>query len=240
MSNISHLEHDSRFDRLVDGELDDEEYRELLATLDDRPEGWRRCALAFLEAQNWGNEFKGVLKETDPPKTLAHVPSRAANKLGTLLAMAACFLVALFLGMYLRSWNSNEQKVPSNDSLVVEHESQVDMPLDDKHEPKERTVVHAESRSNEPLGNVRFVLHEAEDEKNRFVDVPFYELDRMDPKWYSDSAFSIPPNVIRELNQRGHQVRRDQRLIPVDLQNGRRVVIPIEQFEIVPVGGPYQ
>ena len=44
---------DTRFDRLVDDELSEEERRELLGRLDDEPGGWRRCALAFLEAQCW-------------------------------------------------------------------------------------------------------------------------------------------------------------------------------------------
>ena len=44
---------DTRFDRLVDEELSEEERRELLGQLDDEPGGWRRCAIAFLEAQCW-------------------------------------------------------------------------------------------------------------------------------------------------------------------------------------------
>lgn len=40
-------------DRLVDGELPEPQRRDLLSTLDGRPEGWRQCALAFLEAQSW-------------------------------------------------------------------------------------------------------------------------------------------------------------------------------------------
>jgi hypothetical protein len=40
-------------DLLVDGELDDVRRRELLTRLDAEPEGWRRCALAFLEHRAW-------------------------------------------------------------------------------------------------------------------------------------------------------------------------------------------
>jgi hypothetical protein len=40
-------------DRLVDGELPEAQRRNLLSSLDGRPEGWRQCALAFLEAQSW-------------------------------------------------------------------------------------------------------------------------------------------------------------------------------------------
>src|SRR5262245_31691950 len=40
-------------DLLVDGELGEEERRELLRRLDEVPGGWRRCAFSFLEAQVW-------------------------------------------------------------------------------------------------------------------------------------------------------------------------------------------
>ena len=45
-------------DRLVDGELTASEYDELLRKLETAPAGWRRCALAFLEAQAWGGELR--------------------------------------------------------------------------------------------------------------------------------------------------------------------------------------
>jgi hypothetical protein len=46
-----------QFDRLVDGELSEADRRTLLLQLEHEPEGWRRCALAFLEAQCWKEGF---------------------------------------------------------------------------------------------------------------------------------------------------------------------------------------
>ena len=57
MNNKS-LNDDILFDRLVDGELSGGERRALLESLDARPQGWRRCALAFLEAQSWRKELR--------------------------------------------------------------------------------------------------------------------------------------------------------------------------------------
>ncbi len=51
---------DILLDRLVDGELPADERRALLQSLDSRPDGWRRCALAFLEAQSWRSELRTV------------------------------------------------------------------------------------------------------------------------------------------------------------------------------------
>mgnify|MGYP007059380131 CR=1 FL=1 len=44
---------DRWIDRLVDNEIAEAARRALLVELDRRPQGWRRCALAFLEAQAW-------------------------------------------------------------------------------------------------------------------------------------------------------------------------------------------
>ena len=57
---------DVLFDRLVDGELSAAERRTLLASLDGRPSGWRRCALAFLEAQTWQDELGRLIREPAP------------------------------------------------------------------------------------------------------------------------------------------------------------------------------
>src|SRR5690606_35965751 len=44
-------------DRLVDGELAPPEQQALLRHLDQIESGWRRCALAFVEAQVWKQEL---------------------------------------------------------------------------------------------------------------------------------------------------------------------------------------
>ena len=52
------LEDDTKFDRLVDGELTTDEYREMLTTLDEEPGGWRRCAMdvdSRLQERTTGN-----------------------------------------------------------------------------------------------------------------------------------------------------------------------------------------
>ena len=54
-----------QIDRLVDGELPPTEYRRLLVELDQRPGGWKRCALGFLEAEAWRGEFGLMLDDEE-------------------------------------------------------------------------------------------------------------------------------------------------------------------------------
>ena len=77
---------DGVFDRLVDGELDDAEQRALIASLDDRPAGWRRCSLAFLEAQNWRRDFSGMVAPVE-------AAARRASRWGLALRFLAVKLI---------------------------------------------------------------------------------------------------------------------------------------------------
>ena len=116
LHDTPHVQTIFRFDRLVDGELSEEERRELLAGLDNEPGGWRRCALAFLEAQCWkqavgsaqGQTFLSAEGRQECLPAIANCGRHTecacydqaialAGRVGTLLAMAASFLVALGL-----------------------------------------------------------------------------------------------------------------------------------------------
>src|SRR5205823_2761276 len=50
-------------DQLVDGDVNPDERRRLIAALSKEPDGWRRCALAFLEAQSWRKACRQLAAE---------------------------------------------------------------------------------------------------------------------------------------------------------------------------------
>src|SRR5262245_40091078 len=87
-------------DRLVDGELSQAQRRELIASLDDEPGGWRRCALAFLEAQNFRWQLSRMAAEPIVAQAVAISPAKAsrAGRFGRFLALAASLLFAFALG----------------------------------------------------------------------------------------------------------------------------------------------
>ena len=86
-------------DRLVDGEVDLPELRRIVAALEERPDGWRDCALAFLEAQalrkeltsdafqEFADDFAAAFsdpvdsKSAEDPDTIGRLPAegRGAN-----------------------------------------------------------------------------------------------------------------------------------------------------------------
>ena len=96
---------DRLLDRLVDGELDGPQRAQLLAAIDAEPGAWRRCAMAFLEAQAWegalrnrqGHLAAAADGRIQPPRRL-RLPAPLR-----LTGIAAAVLVAFVTGFLARS-----------------------------------------------------------------------------------------------------------------------------------------
>ena len=120
-------------DRLVDGEIDDDEQRQLLLALESQPDGWRRCALTFIESQTLRKDLAGVGNNTEVVADGgACVPLRVAAKRGRSnlasyrvrwFAMAACFVLAFVIGTLARGWLTSNSvrdgRGPSSQDLQV-------------------------------------------------------------------------------------------------------------------------
>jgi hypothetical protein len=100
---------DRLIDRLVDGELPNVERRQLLFQLETEPDGWRRCALAFLEAQGWRATFAPVATPAcgvARPVVVQAGPGGQPNRwraVARLTALAAGIVVAFALGWVFHS-----------------------------------------------------------------------------------------------------------------------------------------
>lgn len=95
---------DPLIDRLVDGELGDAERRQLLLQLEHETDGWRRCALAFLEAQSWRATFRPLAASKPEPNLAVPATQSLTRKqpsqrpLARLAALAASLAAAFLLG----------------------------------------------------------------------------------------------------------------------------------------------
>jgi hypothetical protein len=58
--------YDRLISRLVTGDLDDERRRALVEWLEEKPERWRQCGLAFLEAQAWHEGMLELIEKAEP------------------------------------------------------------------------------------------------------------------------------------------------------------------------------
>lgn len=218
---------DDRFDRLVDGELSEPQRRELLGTLDQEPGGWRRCALAFLEAQCWKEGLGSLVR---PSKPAPVVPGRAPTSRtrsfriygGTVLAMAASFLLAFGLAAY---WLGDGTTGPAPHGVVPKLAGIGPAPI----------VAPPTAASSSPW---QMVSLGAPDGGAGGLTIPAREYDRWDDQMMKNMPAAIPENILKAFERTGHQVQRQRNLVPMRMDDGRVLIVPVEQMEIQPVSGP--
>lgn len=231
---------DAVFDRLADGELSSDDYRQLLASLDDHPDGWRRCALALLEAQALRGELRAALPEQSrrggAGQTAEVAPRRPSRVplLTLVLSVAASFLLAFGLGMWLRGGFS----APPGGSTVAEQptgrpRSQSDVKTP-QTQPPDAPADNAGAPS--PRGSITLVVDNGAGESEE-VELPVYDIRSVDDAWLPDSPLSS--SDIEVLRSKGFHLQQRREMVPIDL-DGQRVLLPMEQVEIVPVSATYQ
>jgi hypothetical protein len=226
----------ARLDLLVDGELPEAERRQLLAALEETPGGWRRCALAFLEAQSWKQEMAAISREQRPETQAARaVAWRGFPRFnwGTLLAVAASFLFAFGLGVVLRDvWRPAGPAVPAPVEIAGTPQTR-QRPARPTDRPDSLPAPET------PSGSWELVAVPVANGSDRAgsVQVPAMELERLDRQWLdSFRRPTLPPELLRALRDSGHRFRRDRLLLPVPMEDGRQLVVPVEQFEFRYVG----
>jgi hypothetical protein len=222
---------DDRLDRLVDGELPADERRQMIAALDARPDGWRRCALAFLEAQSWRSDMRRLMHDETvgdhrPDIALAPVTSEDANlgrafsssRLNAALAVAASLLVAFGLGSQWR-WPRGGTAVDEPTLAVVP-------------QPELDAQPHAPD-----VDAVTLVLNDASGAQHR-IKAPLVEGSRLGQGFADTPQWSTSPELQRRLGEKGLGVAARRRYVPLYFQQQDRVVpmvVPVDDAVVAPV-----
>jgi hypothetical protein len=233
------IPHDDRilFDRLVDGELGEEERRKLLASLDAAPEGWRRCALAFLEAQAFRESFGDlapvVRKSPLPaaPPVSPPMPRKRRKPLGamgTVMAMAASFLVALGLGSWALHGPRNDGGSPTNNQIAGDPRATTVPAVNaTNHDALPRATPSAST----PWQMVKLQAPGLTGD-DRPLQIPALPRPRLDDDYFRRVPSPLPDDVRQALERTGHEIRTYRELVPVHLKDGRQLVLPVDQVEV--------
>ena len=228
---------DAQLDLLVDGELNDAQRREVLSRLDTEPDGWRRCALAFLEAQSWREGMRAVASQSAVAAAAIAPNSRPARRrLRTILAMAACFLLAFGLGLTIDDFAG--RRVPSKSTIPATAQL-VDVPVPAKTPAVEPFAAPSPEAAPEATVPYRYVSIPAEDPvsgKTESVRLPVVPQEYLGEGWPYRLPAVLPDRVVQRLRQRGHDVVQQRRLVPFQAADGSRVVFPVDEVELLPVG----
>jgi hypothetical protein len=210
---------DIQFDRLVDGELSPTERRALLASLDAQPEGWRRCALAFLEAQAWRSELPKLVAEATSPEDVSATGDVSLEPAWSMnwYAIAASLLFAFTLGLALRDLpHSHQTRAPNPSNIAVAR------PQPAAATPGDAVTLWVRDDSG----------------KARQLRVPLVDATAMDQQLGLKFQSGLPDDVRTQLERRGYQVESKRRYAPFILENGRPLIVPVEDTKIVPVSSP--
>ena len=170
-------------DRLVDGELEDAERAALLSQLDREPDGWKRCALAFLESQAWRQALAADSLASGEPKLQTHATRRTPSR--RWMGLAASVLIAFSVGFAAR-------RPGTSDGASV------------------------------PGG--RIVAQRAE-------TVPAAA-----PRRAAATVSAVPEHLRLQMERQGYQVDGERKLVPVALDDGRKVAVPIDTVSMRYVG----
>ncbi|CAN5368629.1 hypothetical protein BH10PLA2_BH10PLA2_11960 [soil metagenome] len=183
---------DIQLDRLVDGELSDNERIDVLRSLESEHDGWRRCALAFLEAQSWRQALSATESESSLVENLGRRRSiRFWRPVVGIAGLAAGMLLTFMLGWSLRDSSASIH----NDELAMS------------------------STENQETSPPKIAQGGAIMEGNPLPAAPN----------------AIEPAVKRWQKQ-GYQAETASRIASVQMKDGRRVQIPVQEVRLKYVG----
>ena len=212
----------AEIDRLVDGDLPEDHRRELLLRLEADPEGWRRCALAFLEDQAFRKALAGSsLTATRPePAGVMRGSPRPRNAWLRRASIAATVIASTFVAGFAAGGISK--------GIAL-----VEVAGD---EPRKPAVVAEVPRADEirEVGSFRVVDGEGGESSGRRF--PILAGPGLNDRWLRDQPPSVPDYVRARWERQGYQVEERRNLVSVELEDGRRVSIPVDEVAVDYVG----
>lgn len=218
-------------ERLVDGELPEQQRRALLLQLESDPEGWRRCALAFLEEQTLRSGVRSFLVEQTPPDKVGPVvpETKPVARAATWLAVAAGLFVAFAAGRLAVPTPS-----PSPTTIAAVAPG-AELSAPPAEEPE--VIVQAEPEPAREGDIITLLVRDADGVDQR-VRVPLMEAGSEPVPWGDDGRLS---GLRGRLMDEGFELRRRRRIAPLFFEDRDRIVpmaVPVEDTYLVPVSRP--
>ena len=228
--NYSHDSIDqSLLDRMVDGQLSEPERHALLEELEQTPDGWRRLALAYVEAGAWAADFGEFVgqKQNQLAANMAPVSSPARSG-GPVVrwAMVVGLLLAVASGFALRGlWGVSPASDHANNTAQSRLETED--PLVSSPSPSKLKTVSPTRQETVTL----LVNAGASDALER-IEIPLLDAADVEDEWFFGSHAPIPKQFLEEFQQQGRQVRTGRTFHQLTLGDGRQIVVPIDSIEV--------
>ncbi len=192
----------ARLDLLVEGELADAERRALLESLDAAPDGWKRLATAFLEAQAW----RAALADVAPLPTMAMPAPAAPRRRWAPIAAVAASLLAAFAG----GWLLHAPQTPAVPQIAALAEGPT-------------------RRIGEIVWNGSMALMQAGVPAQR---ITVYENPDSGGAWLAALPPLVTSYSAGRLERMGCGVVERRDVVPVALADGRRLAVLVEDVQL--------
>jgi hypothetical protein len=193
--------------RLIDGELSFSDQRELLGTLDEIPGGWKRLALALLEA----DAFRRELRSISPPEPVAiATPVKSANRPnGYVKQIAAACVIGLGLG------------------VGIEHSHRPIAAFVGETIPVAIQRTSSEVRTQETL---KLVFADAQ-LGVQSVDLPVIDAGEVAVAELVHQS-AVSDEMRKNLEAQGGVIHEERSYVPVSLTDGRQGIAPISDVVV--------
>lgn len=226
-------------DRLADGTLPAAERRALLSRFDAEPDAWRRCALAFLEAQAWRDAFGPMtMASAEAPERPSVPQSRTIRAMRPLprfvpIALAAGLMIAAFL-LGRSTGGPGSPDRPGEPIMIA------DNALPDRNDVSRSPSDPADRPASEPIDassrpatfqTVGYLNMPTDlDPESPTVELPVICGPGIDDRWLRDQPSFIPDDVRLAWEAQGYEVESQRRLVSVQLDDdGHYLTIPVDE-----------
>jgi len=245
-------------DRIVDGGMSPDELRKSIERLDATPEGWRRCALAFLEAQSWTDAFRSMdgTPGEDEPGISGDLPARSFTtvSLTPIVPVAAprrrLIAAALAAGIafiaFSLGWLSHGVRMGSDverfapDTLAGESKTPESHPDEASQRNSPSEPLQPGSIAGLPtdrLPTVREVARLRIDTGDlTSTEIPIYAGPGINHRWLMEQPPPVSEHDRAIWQRQGYELEQQRRLLSVPLANGRRATVPVDHVQVRYVG----
>ncbi len=245
-------------DQMVDGGMMPDELRACIERLDAAPEGWRRCALAFLEAQCWADAFRSMdgTIAGDAPRTPADSPLRSFTTLspapitpvaaprGRLIVAALAAGIALIA--FSLGWLSHGARMRSDVERSATDALAGDLKTLESH-PDRASQPNSPAEPLQPgsiaglptdrLPTVREVARLRVGTGGvTSAEVPIFAGPGVSQRWLLEQPPPVSEHDQAIWQRQGYVLEQQRRLLSVPLADGRRATVPVDHVQVRYVG----
>jgi len=233
-----------QIDLLVDAELEEPERKALLLRLDVAPDGWKHCALAFLESQMFKlslRQWRDCVTPTKPSTRISTVVQKRSSSRWSPMILVI-LLLAFLGGMGLSGYWFQQPPFPSQENpptmagvlpfpmAEVPHLVNVSQDLASFHSTTVVspfiTVTPKIQRENEVLRTEYVTLPQTAGVST--MAVPCYLASDIEADRYLKSPPRIAPNEQEFIRRHGNEVNVYREHFVVPAGKKRHAVIPID------------